>query len=228
MNATNSGQPTGTAARDATAVTGVALVQKANRDHRQKQRRLQDRRQVLHAAAYLHAFPLQQREQQNHAGGKRAHVAVRRRNQIARVFTEDDRDGGKAAGRRDPIAPADNESRVIAQRGPREIILPAALRQQRAQFGELQRAQRHVDSARGPRGEVQPGRGQQCRDLARRAHDSGANRVADGHRDPKTDAQRGDQPAAPGRVVRQLELDFVAKENSPPSVSCMSENEKPS
>ena len=198
MNATNSGQPTGTAAREATAVTGVALCKKQTATTARNSTAFNNRRQILHAAAHLHAFPLQQREQQNHAGGNRAHMAVRRRNQIDRVFPEDDRDGGKAAGRRDPIAPADNESRVIAQRGPREIVLPAALRQQRAQLGELQRPERHVNSARGPRGEIQPGRRQQCRDLARGAHDSGANRVADGHRNPKADTQRGDQPAAPG------------------------------
>ncbi len=48
----------------------------------------------------------------------------------------------------------DNESRVIAQRGPRKIVLPAAVRQQRTQLGKLQRPQRHVDSTHGPCGEV--------------------------------------------------------------------------
>ena len=174
------------------------MVREAHHDHRQKQYRLQNRREILHAAAHLHAFPLQQRKQQDHTGGNRPHVTMRHRQQIAGVFAEDDRDGRKAARRRDPIAPPDDEPRVVAQRRPREIVLPAALRQQRPQFGKLHRPQRHIDSANGPRGKVQPRRGQQPRNLPRSAHDPGANRVSDGHCNPKAHTKRADQPPAPG------------------------------
>ncbi len=126
-------------------------------------------------------------------------MTVRLRNQVAGIFAEDDRDGCEASGRGDPVAPADDESGIVSQRGARKIILSAALRQQGAEFGELQRAERHVDSAGGPGGEVQPGGGQKRGDFAGRAHDAGADGVADGYGDAEAEAQRREQPAAPGK-----------------------------
>ena len=51
-------------------------MKKTDRDHGEKQERLQNRGHVLHAAANLHAFPLQQRKQQDDPGGNRPHVAI--------------------------------------------------------------------------------------------------------------------------------------------------------
>ena len=50
-------------------------------------------------------------------------------------------DGGDGAASGKPVAPADDESGVVAERAAREIVLAAAARNGRAEFGQGRRAE---------------------------------------------------------------------------------------
>src|SRR5207249_8555246 len=98
--------------------------------------------------------------------------------------------------RGDPVAPADDESGVFAERVACEDILPARTRNHRAEFSQRDRAEQSIESTENPNAEKESRMWQLRRDAARRAKDSGADRVADDDRDAKANAKHAQEVAA--------------------------------
>ena len=111
------------------------------------------------------------------------------RHEVNRVFADDDRHGGERAARRDPIAPADDESSVVTERVANEDVLPTGFRHEGPELRQCVGAEKCIDAADDPDGEKWPERRQMRGDLARRPENAGADRVADDHRQTKGQAE---------------------------------------
>src|SRR5258707_3538102 len=75
----------------------------------------------------------------------------------------------------------------------------AAARDRGAKFGHGRSAGKRVESADDPNAEKEINVGEPLRDVARRAHDSGGDGVADGSRDSKPHAKNFEEVAASAR-----------------------------
>ena len=108
---------------------------------------------------------------------------------MSHVFADDDAHGARGAASGKPVAPADDETGIVADGAPGEIVLAAAFGNCRAQFGELEGTHQGVEGAAKPHAEKKPVIGKARGDIAGRAHDAGGNGVADRDRDAKAYAE---------------------------------------
>src|SRR5206468_9406963 len=114
-------------------------------------------------------------------------------------FPVDVGNGGIGPGSGEPVAPADNEAGIVAERAARKVVLTAASRDRRAELRQRGCSKQGVTSARRPNGEKEPGIRQPPSDVSRRAHNAGSDGVADGGGYSKPHAQNLKQPAAAAR-----------------------------
>ena len=95
------------------------------------------------------------------------------------------RDRRRRTARGNPVAPANNKARVLAERVARKYILTAGLRQHRPQLSQRDRAKQGIESAEDPYAKKQPGMRKVLRDASGCAEDSGADGITDDYRDAK-------------------------------------------
>ena len=108
---------------------------------------------------------------------------------MGHVFADDDADGAGGAAGGEPVAPANDEAREIADGATGEIVLATALGDGGAKFGELEGAHQRIESAAEPDRKKQPEVGKTRGDVAGGADDTGGDGVADGDGDAKTNAE---------------------------------------
>src|SRR5260370_684353 len=89
----------------------------------------------------------------------------------------DDYGDNRGAARGKPVAPADDEAGVIAERAARKIVLAAAAGNGGAEFGHRRGAEKSVESAGDPYTDKQPCVGKSFRNFARRSNDSRRQRI---------------------------------------------------
>src|SRR5712672_2062151 len=136
------------------------------------------------------------------------------------VFADHDRDGGRRATRREPVAPADNEASVIAESAARKIVLATAARNSSAEFGHRRSTGKCVETTENPDSEKHPHVGEQPGDVAGRSNDAGGNGVADGggHSEPHAEnleeasAIDNGSGANPGRSFRRFRQCGVSRD----------------
>ena len=152
----------------------------------------------MHPAAHADAFPLQHREENDHgdSGDFDAHDAVHDREDVAHVLADHNTDGASGAAGGEPVAPADDKTRIVAEGTAGKIVLAAALGDGGAKFGKLESADKSVERTAEPNAEEEPVIGEARGDVARSAHNAGANGIANGHGDAKADAENLQELAA--------------------------------
>jgi hypothetical protein len=106
------------------------------------------------------------------------------------VFADDDRDRGRRPARRDPVTPADDEARVIAEAAADEDVLTAGAGERR-ELGERVCAEERVERAGDPDGDVRPESVDLGGDDAGRAENARADGVADGDGKSEPDSEDG-------------------------------------
>lgn len=189
------------------SLTNVPAHREAGNHHNEEQQSFEDRSEILHLAAHADAFPLQNREQKNRGDGRELDArnitnpgererTIERWKQMRHVFANHDADraGGAACGQ--PVAPANDEARVIAQRPSRKIVLATAAGNTGAEFGELEGTDQGVKGSDKPYAKEEPMVREARGNVSGSAHDAGADGVADGHRDAETYTQNFQEFAA--------------------------------
>ncbi len=136
-------------------VTNSAATVKQAMTITKKDQALQNSCEILHLAADADAFPLQQGKQNDHrySGDFDALGAVECREHVAHVFADNNADGTGGAASGKPVAPSNDEARIIAQRAARKIVLSATVGDGRAEFGKLECADQRIKRANEPDGE---------------------------------------------------------------------------
>src|SRR5215469_4260027 len=135
---------------------------------------------------------------------------------MSAVIADEGGDGGGGAAGGEPVAPADDESGILAQRAAREIVLATAPRNRGAKLGHGGRAAKGVEAAESPDAQKQPCSGQLRGDFSGRVEDAGSNRITDGRGHPEPHAENFQQPpAALGRCRRHR----AGRQFSPPRPS---------
>src|SRR5258708_37874554 len=132
-----------------------------------KREGLQCRSGQLRATAPLDAAPLQDEEPDDDEHGDQVDMAGERANEFAAVLANDDGHGGGGAAGREPVAPSDDEAGVFAEGAAGKIVLAAAARDCRAEFGHGGSAGERGECARNPDAEEEVNGGEPFRDVAR-------------------------------------------------------------
>src|SRR5208283_4213484 len=168
-------------------VTRVATESEAGNDNGKEGQGLEEGGEVLHLAAHADAFPLQHRKENDHgdSGDFDAQAAIHNREDVRHILADDDADGASGTAGGQPIAPANDESGILAERAARKIILAAAFWDGGAKFGKLEGADKSVERSAKPDAEEEPVIGQPRGDVAGSAYDAGANGIAHGHGNAK-------------------------------------------
>ena len=145
----------------------------------------------MYFTAHDDAFPLQQREKDDHGNGGNFDFerAIHDGKHVRHVFADDDADGAGAAAGGEPVAPADDEAGEIADGATREIVLAAAFGYGGAEFGELKGADEGIDRAAEPDTEEKPMIGKARGDVTGSADNAGGNGIADGNGNAETYAE---------------------------------------
>jgi hypothetical protein len=117
-----------------------------------------------------------------------------------RVLADDERDERGRAARRHPVAPADDEARVVAEAVADEDVLPAGARNERAELGERVGAEERVKRADDPDRDERPEGLEVLGDDAGRAEDARADGV------PDRDGQPKPTPSTARRCPREISL----------------------
>src|SRR5216684_4391274 len=149
-------------------------------------------------------------------------VSAEDREERAAVFGDDDGDGGGCAAGGKPVAPADDESGVIAEGAAREIVLAAATGNRGAKLRHRGGAGKSIESAENPNSEKHPRIGEKLGDVAGRSNDAGGDGVANrgGHAEPHAedleqasaaDRGRGADCGRGFRCARQCEVSRDAR-----------------
>src|SRR5467141_2732475 len=120
---------------------------------------------------------------------------------MAAVFGDDYGDN-RGAARGKPVAPADDEAGVIAERAAREIVLAAAAGNGGAEFGHRRGAEKSVESAGDPYTDKQPCVGNSFRNFALRSNDSRGDGISDSHSHTEPHSENLQQAAAADRGPR--------------------------
>ena len=114
---------------------------------------------------------------------------------MANVFADDDGDSTGAAAGGDPVAPADDKAREVANSSAGKIVLAAAFGDSGAELRKLKGADECVEGTDKPHAKKQPRVGETRGDIAGSANDAGGNGVANGDSDAETDAENLEQRA---------------------------------
>ena len=169
----------------------IATHGEAGDDHDEEDQTLEDGGEVLHLAAHADASPLQQGEENDRGNGSQldAHGAIQRGENMRHVLTDDDADGAGGATGGEPVAPADDETGIIAEGAAGKVVLAATFGDRGAEFSKLESADEGVKSATKPDAEEKPVIGEARGDVAGSAHDAGGDGIADGDGDAEADAE---------------------------------------
>ena len=108
---------------------------------------------------------------------------------MRQIFADNDANGACGAAGGDPVAPADDEAGVFTEGAAREIVLAAAGGNERAEFRELEGAEKGVERSTDPDGDEQPGVGKDGGDAAGGADDADRDGIANGDGDAEADAE---------------------------------------
>src|SRR5208283_964422 len=170
----------------------------AGNDNGKEGQGLEEGGEVSHLAAHADAFPLQHRKENDHgdSGDFDAQAAIHNREDVRHILADDDADGASGTAGGQPIAPANDESGILAERAARKIILAAAFWDGGAKFGKLEGADKSVERSAKPDAEEQPVIGQARGDVAGSAYDAGANGIAHGHGNAKAHTENLQELAA--------------------------------
>jgi len=162
------------------------------RDDDDKERQaLEQGGEILNLAAHADALPLEKGKKNDDGdGGNFDFVeAVEDGEKMRQVLTDDDADSAGGATSREPVAPTDDEAREIADGTVGEIVLAAASGNGCAEFGELEGADKGVESTAEPNAKEEPMIGEARGDVAGSANNAGGDGVADRDGDAETDAE---------------------------------------
>src|SRR5262249_48056188 len=175
---------------------GAAAKREASDDEYEKGAGLERGGEQLRCTAPFDAAPLQNGEAKQNDDGDRRISAGESGKKNSRVITNDQRDDGVGAAGGDPVAPADDEAGVFAERAARIVILATAARNRSTEFSERRGAEKGVEAPDYPDGEKQPDIRQLGGDVALCGNDSGGDGVADRGGDAEPHSQDLQQPAA--------------------------------
>jgi len=156
---------------------GVSTEEEAGRNDDHEGERFHRGGDQLRAAAPLDAAPLQDEKSDDDQHGNELDVSGQRTDKFAAVFADDDGDGGRGAAGGKPVAPADDEAGILTERAARKVILAAAARNCRAEFGQGRRAGERIESPDDPDAEEEINIGEPLRNVAGRPYDSSGDRV---------------------------------------------------
>ena len=173
----------------------IAIAEvEAGGDQKEEGQRLQQAGHILRPPTPPHAQPLHQCENGDHRQRDDFH-RPQVRDEMNGVLADNDRDRGSGAAGRDPVAPADDESGVIAEGVADKNILAARFRHQGPQLRERVGAQESVEAADDPDREKEP-EGRQVRgNFARRPQNARGDGVADDHGQTKGQAENSEKAA---------------------------------
>src|SRR5215472_15825118 len=116
--------------------------------------------------------------------------------EVDTVFADDQRDRRGCPASGEPVAPADDEPGVLAERAPRKVVLPTAAWYGGAKLSHGRRAAKCIEAAEDPDAEKQPRFGQLRGNLARCVDNARGNRISDGCGHAKPHAENSQQPSA--------------------------------
>jgi|ERR1700686_970778 len=177
----------------------VSTEEEASRNDDHEGERFHRCSDQLRAAAPLDAAPLQNEKSDNDNDRNELDVPAKRTDEFAAVLANHNSNGGSRPTRGEPVAPADDEAGVLAERATRKIILAAAARNRSAEFGQRGRASERIESPDDPDAEEEINVGEPLRNVAGCAHDSGGDGVSDrgGYSEPH--AENFEQAATAAR-----------------------------
>src|SRR5260370_507906 len=115
----------------------------------------------------------------------------------------DDYGDNRGAARGKPVAPADDEAGVIAERAARKIVLAAAAGNGGAEFGHRRGAEKSVESAGDPYTDKQACVGKSFRNFARRSNDSRRDVISDSHKQTQPHSERLNHGGQRVHLVRE-------------------------
>ena len=123
---------------------GRAAEGEAGRDQDRESQPLDEAGVLLHARRDAHSEDLEKREEERDRDRDRDRV--RRRE----VFADHQRNHRRRTTCTEPVADADDQASVVAERAPRERVLPAGARDHRAQLGDAKGAGSPIETWRSP------------------------------------------------------------------------------
>jgi hypothetical protein len=142
--------------------------------------------------------PEHQAEQQHQRDTRGRAVPVERGHQRLEVLGEDHATERDRPAGRDPVAPADDESGILAQAAPHEWVLPPRPGDHRPRLRQRNGAEQRVQASQRPGADEERLAGQARRHLPGGSEDADDDGVADEDRDAEGDAQNLQQLAVPG------------------------------
>jgi hypothetical protein len=166
-------------------------------DERDQRDGLQHRDQLLGPPAGADADPLQHGQSAERDEIHRHGVARERRNQLAHVLADDEREHQGAEAPVDPVDPADEETDAVAEGSPGIDIWAAGPRHHGAELGEDVGAEQRDYRADDPGAHEQPRARQRGGDFSRSAENAAADGGAD--RDGKAEGGAEDAEQAARR-----------------------------
>src|SRR6266571_1358949 len=175
-----------------------APFEKTGESENQEAYRFDRSRQKLRAPAPTDSTPLQNPEPHNDGYRDYFYFRGSRENgkEMSAVFADDNGDRSSCAARGKPIAPTHDKTCIIPHRTARKIVLAAAARDGRSEFGHRGGTEKCIKSANDPDAQEEPRVRKALCNVARSTHNAGGDGIANGGSNTKPHAEHLQESSA--------------------------------